>query len=56
MNAQRYWLTLTEAAAIAYPRGWRKPLVDEIDQQRAIEARESRRHDDKYPEETDENS
>lgn len=40
-----YYLTLTEAAAIAYPKGWRRPPVDEIDQQRAAEAREDGRRE-----------
>lgn len=50
MNAAaRYYLTLTEAAAIAYPKGWRLPPTNEIDQQRAAECKEdARREYDSY--------
>lgn len=46
MNAARYYLTLTEAAAIAYPKGWRQPVVDEI---AAQDEREERRRDAERP-------
>lgn len=49
MNAQRYYLTLIEAASVCYPRGWRIPITDEIDVQRATEDREdARREADSY--------
>jgi hypothetical protein len=45
------WLDIEQAARIAYklPLGWRMPPTDEIEQQRATEAREdARREADEY--------
>jgi hypothetical protein len=50
-------LTLVDAyevTRLASPRGWRLPPVDEIERQRALEAREDQRRDDDYREENDE--
>lgn len=49
MNARpKQWLDLYEAAAIVYDSFGRP--VDEIEEQRAIEAREDQRRDDDYRE------
>lgn len=52
MNARpKQWLDLYEAAAIVYD-SFGQP-VDEIERQRALEAREDQRRDDDYREEAE---
>lgn len=55
MNAVKKWLDIKRAADIAYANlpGWRMPPVDEIERQRALEAREDQRRDDDYVERED---
>lgn len=51
MNARpKFYLDIEDAAFVMYPKGWRKPPTDEIDRQRATEAREDQRRDDDYRE------
>lgn len=51
MNARvKFYLDIRDAARIAYPPGWRLPPTDEIEIQRAAEAREDQRCDDNYVE------
>lgn len=56
MNAAKQWLDIKAAADIAYANlpGWRRPPMDEIERQRAQEAREDQRRDDDYREDSDE--
>lgn len=55
MNAAKQWLDIKAAADIAYANlpGWRRPPTDEIERQRALEAREDQRRDDNYVEEAE---
>lgn len=51
MNARpKFYLDIEDAARIAYPKGWRLPPTDEIERQRALEAREDQRRDDDHRE------
>ena len=54
MNARpKFYLDIEDAARIAYLKGWRLPPTDEIERQRALEAREDQRRDDDYVERED---
>ena len=55
VNAAKKWLDIKTAAHIAYANlpGWRVPPTDEIEIQRAAEAREDQRRDDDYVERED---
>lgn len=49
MNARpKFYLDIEDAVFVMYPRGWRTPPTDEIERQRALEAREDQRRDDDY--------